>query len=100
MSRYLEPVLDRIVVQRDALDNVTKGGIHLPGNKFKESKFGKVMAVGPGGYNIDGTIRPMPVAVGDQIFFTDEFYCTEFGKDRIAVIDVEGVIAIVRDDDG
>jgi len=88
----LTPTLDRIAIVREKKEQVSKGGIVIPGDAQKESNFGRVVAVGPGGFNQDGSRREVSVKVGDRVFFTD-YHVTGTGAD-VVIVDDEDVLAI------
>ena len=90
----LEPTLDRLTILREDRENTTKGGIIIPGKAQEESNFGKVMAIGPGGFNQDGSRRPINIKVGDRVFFTD-YHITPTGG-NLVIVDEEDVLAIVK----
>lgn len=73
----------------------TKGGILIPGKAQKEVNYGTVVAVGPGGFNDDGTRRPMSVAVKDRVFFTD-CHLTKTGS-KVVIVDDEDILAVAKD---
>lgn len=92
----LEPTLDRVAIRRTPKEKTTKGGIILPEQAKKETNFGYVVAVGPGGFNQDGTRRPMSIKKGDCVFFTD-YHTTDAGDNvigDIVIVDEEDVLAI------
>ena len=89
----LTPTLDRVAIKRDELKKKSKGGIILPNTK-KESNCGTVKAVGPGGFNQDGSRREMSVKVGDHVFFTDDYYVT-VQDTKTVVVDEDAILAIV-----
>ena len=89
----LQPTLDRVAIKRHPKENKSKGGIVLPDNAKEESSYGEVVAVGPGGFNQDGTRRPMEVKKGDIVFFTDYHITTE--KSGIVIADLEDILAVV-----
>lgn len=91
----LEPTLDRVAIIREEKEQVSKGGIILPDNAKKESNYGKVVAVGPGGFNQDGSRRPMSVKKGDRVFFTD--YHTTTTDSKVVIVDDEDILAVVKD---
>lgn len=91
----LLPTLDRVAIKREDSESKTKGGIILPENAQKESNYGIVVAVGPGGYNQDGSRRPMGIKVGERVFFTD-FHTTTTGS-KIVIADEEDILAVARD---
>ena len=102
MARYLEPPLDRIVVE-PIEETMTEGGIMLPKMKRGEGKrrmptmLGTVLAVGPGPRTDTGKHCPMNVKVGDVVAYhcAIEIPVTLDGKEYI-VIDESALISIVR----
>lgn len=91
----LTPTLDRVAIIREKKEQRTKGGIILPDEAKKESNYGKVVAVGPGGFNQDGSRREMSAKEGDRVFFTD-YHVTVTGSD-VVIVDDEDILAIVKD---
>lgn len=72
---------DRVAVEPDAVEAVSQGGVIIPETvratvKANEAKAkakmlcGTVLAVGPGRTAEDGTVVPMPVAVGDTVVYS------------------------------
>ena len=49
----LKPLADRVVIQSLETEEVTKGGIILPGSAKEKPQMAEVIAVGPGGV-VDG----------------------------------------------
>lgn len=91
----LTPTLDRVAIMPDPKEEKTKGGILIPGNAQKEVNYGTVIAVGPGGFNQDGSRRPMSVAVKDRVFFTD-CHLTETGT-KVVIVDDEDILAVAKE---
>jgi chaperonin GroES len=91
----LEPILDRVAIKRDDAEEKTKGGILLP-QTGKKSNFGEVIGVGPGAFNMSGSRNPMDVKVGDHVFFTEDYYITKV-EGNVVIVDIEGILAVVRD---
>lgn len=91
----LTPTLDRVAIMPDPKEEVSKGGIVIPGKAQKEVNYGTVLAVGPGGFNTDGTRRPMSVKVKDRVLFTD-CHLTETGT-KIVIVDDEDILAVAKD---
>ena len=54
----LQPIGDRVVVQRQSAESSTAGGILLPDTAKNKPQKGKVLAVGPGKPSKDGTASP------------------------------------------
>jgi chaperonin GroES len=66
----VRPLADRVLVQRlDEEIEKSKGGIIIPDTAKEKPQQGKVIAVGKGRKNEDGTIVPLDVKVGDRILF-------------------------------
>jgi chaperonin GroES len=66
----LEPLGDRVVVEREQSETVTAGGIVLPDSAKEKPTRGVVIAVGAGRLMKDGTRAPLQVKPGDRILFT------------------------------
>src|SRR6185437_2558901 len=73
----LQPLGDRVVVEREEAKDKTAGGIVLPDTAKDKPQKGKVLAVGDGRITKDGKRRELQVKIGDQVLFTsyagDEF---------------------------
>ena len=94
----LRPLGDRIVVQRVAAQEKTKGGILLPDNARQKPQKGKILAVGAGHLGKDGKRRPLEVKVGDTVLFTtwagDEFKEGR-SENNILLMREEDVLAVL-----
>ncbi len=66
----LQPLGDKIVVQREESDERTEGGIYLPDSAKDKPTRGTVVSVGDGRLLEDGSRGEMQVAVGDRVLFT------------------------------
>ena len=87
--RKLRPLLNRVLIQKAEATKVSKGGIIL---KNQETvTWGTVVAVGPGRVMENGSIRPVSVAVGDNVLLP------EYGGSSVKINNEE--YAIYRDDD-
>jgi chaperonin GroES len=95
----LQPLGDRIIVQRHSAEEKTVGGILLPDTAKNKPQRGKVLAVGPGKEIKDGSRRPLQVKVGDEIIFTawagDEFKDHQ-NTGEILIMHEEDVLAVVE----
>ena len=87
----IRPLHDRILVKRIDEETKTKGGIIIPDTAKEKPQEGKVLAVGAGKVNEDGTTRPMDVKAGDRILFS-KYAGTDVKLDGEEVI-------IIREDD-
>jgi chaperonin GroES len=70
MAFKIRPLHDRLIVKRfDDQEQRSVGGIIIPDTAKEKPQEGKVVAVGKGKKNDDGTISPLDVKVGDKILF-------------------------------
>lgn len=65
----IKPLGDRVVVQRVAEEEKTKGGIIIPDSAKEKPQEGKVIAVGDGKVLDSGTVIKLSVKPGDRILF-------------------------------
>lgn len=63
------PLHDRVVVSRLEEDTKSAGGIIIPDTAAEKPSTGKVLAVGPGARNEEGTVTPPDVKKGDKVLF-------------------------------
>lgn len=76
------PLGDRVLIKpvSDEEHKKTESGIIIPETVEKERpEVGKVIAVGKGRINDDGSVVPMKVKVGDTVLFS------KFGPDEVKV---------------
>lgn len=66
----VEPLGDKVVVKRLEAEEVTAGGIVLPGSAQEKPQQGKVLSVGDGKLLKDGTRAPHQVKEGDRVYFS------------------------------
>ena len=65
----LRPLHDRIIVERLEEETKTASGIIIPDSAKEKPQQGKVIAVGEGKKNDDGTRQPVDVKKGDTVLF-------------------------------
>jgi chaperonin GroES len=65
----IRPLQDRVVVKRKEEETKTAGGIVLPGSAAEKPSQGVVVAIGPGRYMEDDTVRKVDLKVGDKVIF-------------------------------
>lgn len=65
----VKPLHDRVLVQRVAEEEKTKGGIIIPDTAKEKPQEGKVVAVGDGRVLDNGQISPLAVKPGDRVLF-------------------------------
>jgi chaperonin GroES len=66
----IQPLGDRVIVQRAEAEEKTAGGILLPETAKDKPKEGRVLAVGEGKVNDKGERQKMTLKVGDRVLFT------------------------------
>lgn len=86
----LRPLQDRVVVQRVDEETKTAGGIIIPDSHTEKPSQGKILAVGTGYRNTDGTVRNLDVKVGDTVLF---------GKYSGTEVKVEGKPVLIMKED-
>jgi chaperonin GroES len=65
----LRPLRDRVVLKRLEEQEQKIGGIIIPDTAKEKPQQGKVIAVGNGRINDEGTVMPLDVKVGDTVLF-------------------------------
>lgn len=93
----LTPLADRVILEevRDSIDR-TSSGIYLPESaQDKETKKGRVVAVGAGRYE-DGDLIPMTLKVGDVVIYSwgDK---VKVGGVEYTIVPEAGITAIVNE---
>jgi chaperonin GroES len=63
------PLHDRVVVERIDAEAMTAGGIIIPDTAKERPSQGKIVSVGPGGRDDQGTLVPIDLEVGDRVLF-------------------------------
>ena len=66
----IQPLGDRVVVEREDAETVTSGGIVLPDSAQDKPSRGKVVSVGNGRLLDDGTRGKMQLKKGDRVLFS------------------------------
>jgi chaperonin GroES len=66
----LKPLGDRLIVKPIEEEETTASGIVLPDTAKEKPQKGKVIAVGDGVVNDDGTRRALDVAEGDEVLYS------------------------------
>lgn len=99
LLKALSPLDDRVVVQVEAPEKVTAGGLFIPAtvSDVSGNLKGKVVAVGRGHMNKKGHVKPMDVKVGDTVMFS-EYAGTkyEFQGVDLLIIRESDVLGIVE----
>ena len=98
MSINIKPLEDRIVVQALEAEQTTASGLVIPDTAKEKPQEGKVLAVGPGRFNEDGSSRvPLDVAVDDVVVFS-KYGGTEikYNGEEYLILSARDVLAIVN----
>ena len=93
----IRPLHDRVVVKRVEQDLKTKSGIIIPDSAQEKPQKGKILAVGKGKIQEDGSIRPLDVKAGDTVLF-GKYSGTEIkvGEDDHLIIREDDILAIIE----
>jgi chaperonin GroES len=92
----LQPLGDRLVVERAESESVTAGGIVLPDSAKDKPARGVVVSVGDGRLLGDGSRAPFQVNKGDLVLFTsyagEEF---KVGDRELLLMRKENILAVI-----
>ncbi len=93
----LQPIGDKVVVEREETKEKTAGGIYLPDNAKDKPTRGTIMAVGTGRLLDDGKRGPMQVKVGDRVLFTSYApEVIEIGDDEYLLMSESDILAVIE----
>ncbi len=87
----LQPMGERIVVEREESESTTAGGIVLPDSAKEKPARGTVVAIGSGKLLDDGSRAPSQLKEGDNVLFSS------YAGETVEVDDVEYLL--MREDD-
>ena len=73
----IRPLHDRVIVQRLAEEERTRGGIIIPDTAKEKPQKGKIVSTGKGKITEDGKLLPLEVRPGDEVLF-GKYAGTEF----------------------
>ena len=93
----VQPLGDRVLVERDKASEKTAGGIVLPDTAKDKPQQGKVLAVGEGRVTKDGKRKPLQVKVGDAVLFTS-YAGEEFkieGDKKVLLMREDDILAVI-----
>lgn len=96
MSVSIKPLEDRIVIQQLEAETTTASGLVLPDTAKEKPQEGKVLAVGPGRVDDNGSRVPVDVKVGDVVIYS-KYGGTEVnyaGEDYL-ILSARDVLAVV-----
>jgi len=87
----LQPLGDRVVLEREESEEKTAGGILLPDSAQDKPARGRIVSVGNGRMLEDGTRGKLQVKVGDRVIFSS------YAGETFTVDDNE--LLLMREDD-
>jgi len=87
----LQPLGERLVIQREEGETTTSGGIVLPDSAKEKPARGTVIAIGTGKLLDDGTRSKSQLQEGDRVLFTS------YAGENVQIDDVEYLL--MREDD-
>ena len=92
----VKPLFDRVVIKNVETEEVTKGGIVLPGSAKEKPQMAEVLAVGPGGL-VDGKEVKMQVKVGQKVIYS-KYAGTEVKLDdqEMILVRQSDILAVVE----
>jgi len=94
----LQPLGDRVVVEREDAETTTAGGIVLPDSAQDKPARGVIVSVGDGRLLDDGTRSTLQVKKGDRVIFSS--YSGEnfkVGDDELLLMREDEILAIIED---
>ena len=93
----LKPLHDRVVVRRAEEEQVTAGGIIIPGTATEKPSRGEVVAVGNGARDNNGELQALDVVVGNVVLF-NKHAGTEVNVDNedFVIMHEEEIVAVIN----
>jgi chaperonin GroES len=93
----LQPLGDRVVVERAESESITAGGIVLPDSAKDKPARGKIIAIGDGRLLKDGTRAALQVKVGNRVLFSSYAGDTfKLGDRELLLMREEDILAIIE----
>lgn len=92
----LQPLGERVVVERDTSEDVTAGGIVLPGSAQDKPARGTIVSVGSGKLLDDGSRAEFQVKVGDHVIFSSYSGETfQVGDEEVLLMREDDILAVI-----
>jgi chaperonin GroES len=94
----LQPLGDRVVVEREESEEKTAGGILLPDTAKNKPARGTVISVGEGRLLDDGTRHQLQVKPGDRVIFSS--YAGEtfkVGDQELLLMREDDILAVIEE---
>ena len=93
----LQPLGDRVVLEREESESITAGGIVLPDTAKDKPARGKIIAVGDGRLMKDGSRSPLQVKTGNRVLFSSYAGDTfKLGDRELLLMREEDILAIIE----
>jgi chaperonin GroES len=93
----LQPLGDRVVVERAESETVTAGGIVLPDTAKDKPTRGKIVSVGEGRLLDSGKRIPLQVKVGQRVLFSSYAGDTfKVGTRELLLLREEDILAVIE----
>lgn len=96
-SMKLQPLGNRVVVEREEAEEVTAGGIVLPDSAKDKPARGTVVSVGEGRLMDDGSRAEVQVKPGERVLFTS--YAGEsfkVGDQELLLMREDDILAVIE----
>lgn len=93
----IQPLGDRVVVEREEAEEVTAGGIVLPDSAQDKPARGTIVSVGEGKLLDDGKRSVLQVTTGDRVLFSS--YAGEqfkLGDQELLLMREEDILAVIE----
>lgn len=92
----IKPIGDKIAIKPVAAEEVTKGGIVLPGSAQEKPQQGEVIAVGGGILLQNGERAPLEVKVGDKVVYA-KYAGTEvkFDGEEFVILSEKDILVVL-----
>jgi chaperonin GroES len=93
----IQPLGDRVVVEREASESKTAGGIVLPDSAKDKPSRGTIIAIGDGRLLDDGKRSKLQVKIGDKVLFTS--YAPEtilINDEELLLMREEDILAVIE----
>lgn len=96
VSLKLQPLGDRVVIEREEAEERTAGGIVLPDSAKNKPARGKIVAVGEGRLLDNGNRNQLQVKIGERVLFSS--YAGEtfkVGEQELLLMREDDILAII-----
>ena len=93
----LQPLGDKVVVEREETQEKTAGGIYIPDSAKDKPSRGTIIAIGTGKLLDDGTRGTLQVKKGDRVLFTSYAPETiEINDEEFLLMSESDILAVIE----